>query len=142
MRPEKERENIEPTEFEPNHTTVSFIESGKPERNIPPRSARQIADEAEYYPPPQIRRMSDSTRAKEAEKNRHSRKPRFSEDYTYEKERPDGEYAYTHIHNEKKYKKKKRSPIQDDLTAMATETLQLDLRDIVPVAVPPTSANV
>ena len=46
---------------------------------------------------PQIRRMSDSTRAKEAEISRRKKKKRRGKrnDYTYNRETPDGEYMYT-----------------------------------------------
>lgn len=55
---------------------------------------------------PKIRRMSDSTRAKEIESIQKSKKRRRdSMDFTYEKERPDGEYMYT----PPKVKKKKRT---------------------------------
>lgn len=55
---------------------------------------------------PKIRRMTDSTRAKEIENIKNSRKRRRdSLDYTYEKERPDGEYMYS----PPKVKKKKRT---------------------------------
>lgn len=55
---------------------------------------------------PKIRRMSDSTRAKEIEsiqKNKKCRRDSLS--FTYEKERPDGEYMYTPPN----VKKKKRA---------------------------------
>ncbi|MBQ8296386.1 MAG: hypothetical protein IJX77_01220 [Ruminococcus sp.] len=56
---------------------------------------------------PKIRRMSDSTRAKEVEsiKKNKKRRRKDSLSFTYEKERPDGEYVYT----PPKMKKKKRS---------------------------------
>lgn len=55
---------------------------------------------------PKIRRMSDSTRAKEIESIQKSKKRRRdSLSFTYEKERPDGEYMYT----PPKVKKKKRT---------------------------------
>ena len=49
---------------------------------------------------PKIRRMSDSTRAREAERNnrkkkRRSKKSKETEKRTYSKETPDGEYMYT-----------------------------------------------
>lgn len=56
---------------------------------------------------PKIRRMTDSTRAKEIEsiKNSKKRRRRDSLSFTYEKERPDGEYEYS----PPKVKKKKRT---------------------------------
>lgn len=55
---------------------------------------------------PKIRRMTDSTRAKEIESIKKSRKRRRdSLSFTYERERPDGEYMYT----PPKVKKKKRT---------------------------------
>ncbi len=130
-------------QLETSRTTVSFIESGtpsraagKPAQNPEPAAPEPVVDDTS----PKIRRMSDSTRAREAERNRrHSKVGKNSEEnYTYEKERPDGEYAYTEIHDAKKYKNKKKKLFSrpDDVTAMASETLQLDLRDIIPVAVP------
>ena len=46
---------------------------------------------------PQIRRMSDSTRAKEAESSKRKKKKRWGKtpDHTYDRETPDGEYMYT-----------------------------------------------
>ena len=127
-------------ELDSSRTTVSFIESGTPARDAGASGQAQEKKETEpvYDNTPKIRRMSDSTRAREAEKNRKNQKknPASEANYTYEKERPDGEYAYTQIHDAKKYKKRRRFSRQDDVTAMATETLQLDLRDIIPVAVP------
>ncbi|MBR1530279.1 MAG: hypothetical protein IJ642_13415 [Oscillospiraceae bacterium] len=126
-------------ELESSRTTVSFIESGSPSRDSGKNDnpSGTASSEPVYDTSSKIRRMSDSTRAREAQRNRRHQKT--EENYTYEKERPDGEYAYTEIHDAKKYnknKKKKRFSRPDDVTAMASETLQLDLRDIVPVAVP------
>ncbi len=128
-----------PGELRSSRTTVSFIESGTPEReNNTARNAERKTAEPVYDSTPKIRRMSDSTRAREAEKNRKNQQKGKTpeENYTYEKERPEGEYLYTQIHDAKKYKKRKRFSRQNDVTAMATETLQLDLRDIIPVSVP------
>ncbi len=129
-----------PKELESSRTTVSFIESSTPARGSGSTapSGTQKPSEPVYDDTPKIRRMSDSTRAREAEKNRKNQKKGKApeENYTYEKERPEGEYAYTQIHDAKKYKKRRRFSRQNDVTAMATETLQLDLRDIIPVAVP------
>lgn len=56
---------------------------------------------------PKIRRMSDSTRAKEVEsiKKRKKRRNKGNMDFTYAKESPEGEYVYS----PPKVKKKKRS---------------------------------
>lgn len=134
-------------EMESSRTKVSFIESttdAMPVRNAVKSSEPNKEQENFYDTTSKIRRMSDSTRAREAEKNKKNFKKGKSSDYdednyTYEKERPDGEYLYTHIHETKKTKPKKRKRFsrQNDVTAVATETLHLDLRDIVPVAVPP-----
>ena len=134
----KERKNTEQAEpFESSRTTVSFIDSGTPSRQSNQSGITVRREQEDFYDEtPKIRRMSDSTRAREAEKNRKKGKSP-EENYTYEKERPDGEYEYSEIQNAKKYKKRKKFSRQDDVTAMATETLQLDLRDIIPVAVPP-----
>jgi len=128
-------------ELESSRTTVSFIESGTPSRDAG-KSGNQAGTSSEpiYDTSSKIRRMSDSTRAREAQRNRRHQKTgrEAEENYTYQKERPDGEYAYTQIHDAKKYKNKKKKFFSrpDDVTAMASETLQLDLRDIIPVAVP------
>ncbi|MBD5142215.1 MAG: hypothetical protein HDT22_01195 [Ruminococcus sp.] len=132
-------------EMESSRTRVSFIESttdAMPVRNTEPSDKPDKKQENVYDTTSKIRRMSDSTRAREAEKSKKNfKKGRNSdyeeENYTYERERPEGEYIYTQIHNAKKYKRRKRSLRQHDVTAIATETLHLDLRDIVPVAVPP-----
>lgn len=128
-----------PHEMETSRTTVSFIESGTPAREARSAASPQEKNHTEnsYDDVSKIRRMSDSTRAREAEKNKKTAKD--NQNYTYEKERPDGEYAYTQIHDAHKYKNKKRKRFSPhpDVTAMASETLQLDLRDIVPVAVNP-----
>ena len=58
---------------------------------------------------PKIRRMSDSTRAKEVESKKNKAKRRSRKDnYTYARETPEGEYMYT----PPEFKKKKRSRIQ------------------------------
>ena len=60
-----------PGELRSSRTTVSFIESGTPEReNNTARNAERKTAEPVYDSTPKIRRMSDSTRAREAEKNR------------------------------------------------------------------------
>ena len=102
----KERENTETTEqtvqeklvfrkqpeqssgeLRSSRTTVSFIESGTPERENPAaRTSDRRNSEPVYDSTPKIRRMSDSTRAREAEKNRKNQqkgKAPEEENYTY-----------------------------------------------------------
>ncbi|MDE6035343.1 MAG: hypothetical protein K2G36_05475 [Ruminococcus sp.] len=78
-----------------------------------------------------IRRMNDSTRAREAEERKKSinkRKSKETEyDYTYQKETPDGEYMYT----PPVFKKKKRSREAIIAEAEDPENLKL-ITDIVP----------
>lgn len=76
---------------------------------------------------PKIRRMTDSTRAKEIENIQNNKKRRKdSLDFTYEKERPDGEYMYTPP--KVKNKKKSRSVREE---ANLPENKKL-ITDIVP----------
>ncbi len=77
---------------------------------------------------PKIRRMTDSTRAKEIEsiKNSKKRRRRDSLSFTYEKERPEGEYVYTPP--EVKKKKRTRSVREE---ANLPENRKL-ITDIVP----------
>lgn len=73
-----------------------------------------------------IRRMSDSTRAREAEsRNKNHRKKEA--DYTYKKETPEGEYMYT----PPVFKKKKRSRAAILAEAENPENLKM-ITDIVP----------
>ena len=90
---------------------------------------------------PKIRRMSDSTRAREIEKSRkRARKARRPDKkaadkaYTYEKERPEGEYAYTQIHGAKRAAKRKKVKRTPDLTAAGTETIHFNIQDIISVS--------
>ncbi|MBE6861531.1 MAG: hypothetical protein E7497_01335 [Ruminococcus sp.] len=76
---------------------------------------------------PKIRRMTDSTRAKEIESIKKSRKKRRdSLSYTYDRERPDGEYMYTPP--KVKRKKRTRSVLEE---ANSPENRKL-ITDIVP----------
>ena len=54
---------------------------------------------------PKIRRMSDSTRAREIEKSKKNKKRKKS-DFTYKRESPEGEYIYTPVPEKDKKKKK------------------------------------
>lgn len=75
-----------------------------------------------------IRRMTESTRAREAAELQKSRSHRRKEaDYTYKKETPDGEYMYT----PPVFKKKKRSREAIIAEAEDPENLKL-ITDIVP----------
>lgn len=77
---------------------------------------------------PKIRRMSDSTRAKEVESIKKSKKRRRKDslDKTYERERPDGEYVYT----PPKVKKKKRTrSVAEEANSPENKKL---ITDIVP----------
>ncbi|MBQ8927159.1 MAG: hypothetical protein IJ055_02650 [Oscillospiraceae bacterium] len=153
--PEKPQEAAEKKPVRPrsaHSTKVSFLESAadepmpmrvnvpsgnKPAAPEPPRR-EPVIDDA-----PKIRRMSDSTRAREIarEKKKSQKRPLFGrsrpkprpeEERTYEKERPEGEYLYTQIHGARKAKRRK--PVRpDDMTAVGTETLHIDLRDVVNV---------
>lgn len=147
-----------PQGIKSNQTKVSFIESRTdaiPVRNIQDaETSRNPSGEA--HPEEsgsKIRRMSDSTRAREAEKNRKNlRKGKHSaqnspgkndnyNNYTYQKERPDGDYSEVNSESTaqnpdtRKNRKRRKFSRQNDVTAIASETLHLDLRDIVPVAV-------
>ncbi|MDE6088192.1 MAG: hypothetical protein K2G25_07370 [Oscillospiraceae bacterium] len=145
-----------PQGMKSNQTKVSFIESKTdaiPVRNIRDSETSQDAGQPGNNRPEEsgskIRRMSDSTRAKEAEKSRKNlRKGKNSyahtgseKNYTYQKERPDGDYSdnrdYDPAQNpdSRKSRKRRKFSRQNDVTAIASETLHLDLRDIVPVAV-------
>jgi len=77
---------------------------------------------------PKIRRMSESTRAKEMESKKNKKKHRGKDnDYTYARETPDGEYMYT----PPEFKKKKRSRIQIIHEAESPEGKK-QITDIVP----------
>lgn len=93
----------------------------KPLEHDQPRSAPNDA--------PQIRRMSDSTRAKEAESSRRKKKKHWGKkaDYTYDRETPDGEYMYTPPSFKKK--KKTRAAI---LAELDNPEGKKQITDIVP----------
>ena len=78
---------------------------------------------------PKIRRMSDSTRAKEVQsaKKRSKKRRGKDNDYTYARETPEGEYMYT----PPEFKKKKRSRIQIIQAAESPEGKK-QITDIVP----------
>ena len=99
-----------------------------PQRKVQPQGivapVHMTPDEA-----PKIRRMSDSTRAKEMESKKRKKKHRGKKenDYTYNRETPDGEYMYT----PPEFKKKKRSRIQIISEAESPEGKK-QITDIVP----------
>lgn len=74
---------------------------------------------------PKIRRMTDSTRAKEIESiKKNKKRRRDSLSFTYEKERPDGEYMYT----PPKVKKKKRTrSVQEEANSPENRKLTTDI---------------
>ena len=106
-------------------TKVNFLQSEASETeqipmrvNVPsgtrqeePRPVRNFSDDS-----PKIRRMSDSTRAREIEKikkknqkNKKNKSARIvQEEQPYAKERPEGDYMYTQIHGAKKAQKRKK----------------------------------
>ncbi len=135
--------------MELNRTKVSFIQSAAMESdsmpmrvNLPTGNARTMQEQKAAEPvvndTPKIRRMSDSTRAREIEKRKKRKNRARSEEefYTYEKERPDGEYLYTQIHGAKRARNRKKVTDRD-ITAVGTETLHLNTIDIVSVAQKP-----
>ncbi len=138
--------------MELNRTKVSFIQSAAMEsESMPMRvnlpSKNKPAEESKsplrtVDDTPKIRRMSDSTRARELEKRKKKKNRKHPEEeaYTYERERPEGEYLYTQIHGAKKVRNRKRTGSQVDMTAAGTETLHLNTPDIVKVAQKPAPA--
>ncbi len=78
---------------------------------------------------PQIRRMNESTRAKEVESSKKKKKKGWGKknDYTYSKETPDGEYMYTPPSFKKK--KRNRAAIIDEMNSAEG---QRQITDIVP----------
>ncbi|MBR5682376.1 MAG: hypothetical protein IKW96_03710 [Ruminococcus sp.] len=105
---------------------ISEIQSNPQRKNIPSGTITPVQmtpDEA-----PKIRRMSESTRAKEMENKKNKKKRRGKDnDYTYAKETPDGEYMYT----PPEFKRKKRSRIQIINEAESPEGKK-QITDIVP----------
>ncbi len=132
--------------MEVNRSKVSFIQSSAmdidsmPMRvNVPSGTKQAEPDPTQEIPAmgdtPKIRRMGDSTRAKEMEKRKKKKKANRSEgeSYTYDKERPEGEYLYTQINGAKRARTR-RKVSHGDVTAVGTETLSLSTIDIVQVA--------
>ncbi len=132
--------------MEVNRSKVSFIQSAAmdidtmPMRvNVPSNTkaseSEQKTETALIHDTPKIRRMSDSTRAKEIQKRKKKKKNARpeAETYTYDKERPEGEYLYTQIHGAKRARTR-RKVTAADVTAVGTETLHLNALDIIQVA--------
>ncbi|MBR3631310.1 MAG: hypothetical protein IKN55_12675 [Oscillospiraceae bacterium] len=135
------------------HTKVGFIQAADAEQmpmrvNVPsgqkppqqPAARPVFADDT-----PKIRRMSDSTRAREIAKNKKKKKKGAKvpqEDYTYAKERPEGEYLFTQIKGAKRAKNRKKVKREPVLGATGTETIHINLKDVVPVKQAPAAEPV
>ena len=110
------------------------VPSGQKQETPQPQPVRNFSDDS-----PKIRRMSDSTRAREIEKIKKKNKKNLKrssdlqEEQTYARERPEGDYMYTQIHGVKRAQKRKKVKRTPDLTAAGTETIQLNVKDIVNV---------
>lgn len=110
------------------------VPSGQKPEPPPSPPIRNFSDDS-----PKIRRMSDSTRAREIEKikkknkkNQKQKKP-LTDEQPYMKERPEGDYMYTQINGAKRAQKRKKVKHTPDLGAAGTETIHLDIQDVVPV---------
>ena len=108
-----------------NEITDTTVRKSDGQFAQPASPVRMAPDEA-----PKIRRMSDSTRAKEVverkrRKKQHSRKK--LPDYTYDRESPDGEYMYT----PPSFRKKKKSRAAMVAAAESPEGRK-HITDIVP----------
>ncbi len=132
--------------MELSRTKVSFIQSSAMEATSPmpmrvdlpsgekPAASAKKEEPASADDTPKIRRMSDSTRAKERAKRQKKRTKRTKSDFTYERERPEGDYAYTEIHGAKKAKNRKKVTRDGEMTAVGTETMHRPFTDVVPVS--------
>ncbi len=135
------------------HTKVGFVQAADAEQmpmrvNVPsgqkppqPAGTRPaFADDT-----PKIRRMSDSTRAREIAKNKKKKKKGGKvqqEEYTYAKERPEGEYLYTQIKGAKRARNRKKVKREPALGATGTETIHINLKDVVSVKQAPAAEPV
>lgn len=148
LRPEERKKSAK-------RTRVSFMQSEHSEPEQMPMRVNVPSGQKQAEPPsdppvrnfsddsPKIRRMSDSTRAREIEriqkKNRRKVKNKQNtpapqpEEMTYAKERAEGDYMYTQINGAKKAQKRKKVKRTPDLGAAGTETIHLNVKDIVPV---------
>ena len=127
-------------------TRVSFLHSETEQMpmrvNVPSGQRQDPAQQPMHNfsdDSPKIRRMSDSTRAREIEKIKKKNKKNVKhaqnaqDEQTYARERPEGDYMYTQIHGAKRAQKRKKVKRTPDLTAAGTETIHLDVKDIVSV---------
>ncbi|MBQ4466465.1 MAG: hypothetical protein II916_11005 [Oscillospiraceae bacterium] len=131
-------------------TKVSFLQSEHSDAEQMPMRVNVPSGQTRPEPPsdppirnfsddsPKIRRMSDSTRAREIEKikkkNKKNKKANVApEEQPYAKERPEGDYMYTQIHGAKRAQKRKKVKRTPDLGAAGTETISLNVRDVVSV---------
>ena len=144
-----------PRRRDPNqvHTKVGFVQAADAEPmparvNVPSgQKPAQPASPVHNFSDdtPKIRRMSDSTRAREIAKNKKKKKKggkQPQQDYTYEKERPEGEYLFTQIKGAKRARQRKKVKREPVLGATGTETIHLDLKDVVPVKQAPAAEPV
>lgn len=134
-------------------TKVSFLQAEHSDAEQMPMRVNVPSGQKQEEPPsdppirnfsddsPKIRRMSDSTRAREIEKikkkNQKNKKKKKAEvaqeEMPYAKERPEGDYMYTQIHGAKKAQKRKKVKRTPDVGAAGTETISLTVRDVVSV---------
>lgn len=133
LRSESPADEVKPADLSRHKIAVVSSDALSEIRSNPQRKAapsgivtpvHMTPDEA-----PKIRRMSESTRAKEIEEKKRKKKRSRKDNraYTYAKETPDGEYMYT----PPEFKKKKRSRIQIIQAAESPEGRK-QITDIVP----------
>lgn len=137
-------------EAEQRRTRVSFLQSGAADMpmrvNVPSRKEKTAVQEHEQQfmgDAPKIRRMSDSTQAKEIAKRKKNKKKKNKKssdapDALYATQRIEGEYVYTQIRHPKRNRtRKKVNERPTEVTALGMETLRFSTVDVVPVAQPP-----
>ena len=131
---------VQAADADPMPMRVNVPSGQKPQQPTAPAARPVIADDT-----PKIRRMSDSTRAREIAKNKKKKKKGGKvpqEDYTYAKERPEGEYLYTQIKGAKKARNRKKVKREPVLGATGTETIHINLKDVVSVKQAPAAEPV
>lgn len=119
----------------PQDKKVAMVDEGSMDeiRSVPRGKLLKPLDQPSAHPAPsdspQIRRMANSTRAREAVSSKRTRKKRWgrSPDLTYDRETPDGEYMYTPPSFQKK--KKTRAAI---LAELESPEGKKQITDIVP----------
>lgn len=125
--------DVKPSDISRNK--VSFVNSGAMNDIHSPKKSkiRRNSEDSASVPitqdnSPKIRRMSDSTRAKEVENIKKSKKRRKKDNlnFTYEKEKPEGEYMYS---PPKVKKQKRRRSVEDEANSPENKKL---ITDIVP----------